>query len=69
MNERLKELAQEAGLETVDFPFDEFGFPVELLRFAGLIVRECAILVDEHHDPCEPWMDGRTVLEHFGVQE
>ena len=42
MNERIKELAAQAGLESVDFPYDEFGMSYEQLKFAKLIVEECA---------------------------
>jgi hypothetical protein len=45
MNERIKELAKQAGMESPDFPYDEFGMPSEQKKFAELIVRECAEIV------------------------
>ena len=39
MNERIKELVKEAGLDDSMFPIDEWDNP-ELEKFAALIVRE-----------------------------
>jgi hypothetical protein len=62
-NERIKELAHEAGLPT----YNPEGIPTKLEKFAELIVRECAKRVDywesrqgEHAD---------DLLKHFGVEE
>lgn len=41
MNNRIKELAKQAGMESEDFPYDEFGMPWQQEEFAKLIVREC----------------------------
>ena len=55
MNERIRELAHEAGLPT----YNPDGIPTKLEKFAELIVRECASLA----------YDGpRGILEHFGVE-
>jgi hypothetical protein len=54
MNERIKQLAVEAG-----FAYE----PSETLqKFAELIVRECALQCNHNDD-----MD--RILEHFGVEE
>ena len=62
MNERIRELAEQAGYY-IDPDFD-----IEFEKFAELIVRECASKVD--------WIlaeGGRTqgdlIKEHFGVEE
>ena len=63
MNERIRELAHEAGLPT----YNPEGVPTKLEKFAELIVRECANRIDywesrqgEHSD---------DLLKHFGVEE
>jgi hypothetical protein len=65
MNERIKELAEQAGYSK---DYLEIGLPSNMEKFAELIVRECAGRVD--------WIlaeDGRTqgdlIREHFGVEE
>ena len=70
MNERIKELAKQAGLIAGDY--DDLDFKKNLTdkekKFAELIVRECAALIpaQQSHAP-----DGRPLLkifeEHFGV--
>ena len=56
MNERIEELAEQAGLE---YNFDPMLW-LKYEKFAELIVRECASLA----------YDGpRGILEHFGVDE
>ena len=64
MNERIiKELLVKAGLESPDFPYDEFGVPFELEKFAELIVKEVA-------DFCfNRGKSYNSVLGHFGVKE
>ena len=64
MNERIKELAHEAGLPT----YNPEGIPTKLEKFAELIVKECANQVD--------WIlaeggktQGDLIKEHFGVEE
>ena len=51
MNERIKELLQQAGLESADFPYDEFGIPSEQEKFAELLVQECANKIAESFIP------------------
>jgi hypothetical protein len=75
MNERIKELAEQAGykdLPTVRLAFH--GFDKE--KFAELIVRECAnhcdLLLD--HKISSEWSRGthdcsRAIKKHFGVEE
>ena len=57
MNERIKELAEQARLLT-GWPVGE----VEYQKFAEVIIRECAeIALRENHDPYE------CILKHFGL--
>jgi hypothetical protein len=71
MNERIKELAEQAGLLS-----NHIGPVVEtrhmakkkqdLEKFAELIVRECIELVEDNMDP---WITPAFIKEHFGVEE
>jgi hypothetical protein len=64
MNERIKQLALEAG--RTGLPYGE----VEIQKFAELIVRECASIAGkaEYSDTwLEPVED--AIKKHFGVEE
>jgi len=74
MNERIKELAEQAGGIQHDEDGDELT-PIlvgkDLEKFAELIVRECAVVA---HNTAEGettygWMVGNKIKEHFGVEE
>ncbi len=64
MNERIKELAEQA---TVDIK-DEFGHWInsefDKEKFAELIVLKCA----EIADTAEPFLASDLIKEHFGVK-
>jgi hypothetical protein len=65
MNERFKELAEQAEVWNVEGDSDKCE--VDLEKFAELIVRECdryARSAWEHGD-----LLGRDLLIHFGVEE
>jgi hypothetical protein len=64
MNERIKELMEEAGI--YDFVVESMGINEEMEKFAELIVRECADYVDS---AISDGVDGRSLKEHFGVEE
>ena len=76
MNERIKELAVEAGM-IVGEPnrFDMTRLMPKEVKFAELIVRECAQIAKEvDGDEGDDYQSGRTwagidVLKHFGVNE
>ena len=66
MNERIKELAEQAGIE---FTYDPTETPMrafvecwedDLEKFAELIVQECAAI---------DWHSRLPILQHFGVEE
>jgi hypothetical protein len=59
MNERIRELAHEAGLPT----YNPEGIPTKLGKFAELIVRECAGIAHGSDMP------SKDIKEHFGVKE
>jgi hypothetical protein len=65
MNQRIRELAEQAGLLG---PSSRVGNSHEATeKFAELIVRECDRYVAEHYDEMEPWMEPGDLLKHFGV--
>ena len=59
MNERIRELAEQAGMNIVDDKFSTYGKFAE--KFAELIVKECIDIV--------PWQYESKIKEHFGVEE
>ena len=69
MNERISELAEQAGLE---YNFDPMTW-LKYEKFAELIVRECAEVCMKEIDigwamaPKSPWM-AKQILEHFGIE-
>jgi hypothetical protein len=65
MNERIKELMEEAGI--YDFVVESMGINEEMEKFAELIVKECADMVDRAIS--DGGVDGRFLKEHFGVAE
>ena len=76
MNERIKELAREAGL----LVYNPEGPPTKLEKFAQLIVKECMLCCERViSDPVLPesvdtWLNGGLscideIKEHFGVEE
>lgn len=71
MNERIKELAEQAGLGII-FHLEEMGVDgeTELWKFAELIVRECLHIVDDEgagEGGCIRAMI--RIQEEFGVEE
>jgi len=74
MNERIKELAEQAGYLPDSFGIGHWDMP-ECKRFAELIVRECvAICQDVDGEDNIDARSGRQdcaveIKEHFGVEE
>ena len=65
MNERIRELAEQAGFQYIkDEGIGWAGnYNASLSKFAELIVQECAeIALREEHDPYE------CIKKHFGVK-
>lgn len=65
MNERIKELANEAGLPT----YNPEGVPTKLEKFAQLIIAECAQLVQGVPvDSMGYHTADQKIKEHFGAE-
>jgi len=75
MNERIKELAEQAGLEFDDDLTLEpepiyYATQTDIHKFAELIVKECADLVDDPEDHDDLYVsDGDMIKKHFGVDD
>jgi hypothetical protein len=73
MNDRIRELAHEAGLPT----YNPDGIPTKLEKFAELIVRECAeqsMSIGRYNTPSGITPDLAIAIavglkKHFGVEE
>ena len=65
MNERIQQLAHEAGLPT----YNPEGIPTKLEKFAELIVRECIEVVKwtPSQFPNDEYV--KNITEHFGVKD
>ena len=61
MNDRIRQLAEQAETKEIGYYF----FDRE--KFAELIVRECAQLVEDNMDPQNAWITPGYVKQHFGV--
>jgi len=81
MNERIRELADEAGLRFTQLMSNPMvpvvdGRETDLAKFAELIVRECARVIDRGDGKLSTiaetaWCNGcrDDILKHFGVEE
>ena len=67
MNERILELAKQAGLK---FPSEEALSPVEI-KFAELIVRECLVVINQSNGVSDDDVIkiSQDVKKHFGIEE
>ena len=75
MNERIRELVRQAGLDDADFPIENWD-NVPLAKFAELIVRECVGVVEGGHflhDQAPAALFAKecssAIKRHFGVEE
>ena len=74
MNERIRELAEQAGLRFTQLMSNPMvpvvdGKETDLEKFAELIVKECAKQVDYYWDQFENGYADKKILEYFGVEE
>jgi hypothetical protein len=70
MNERIQQLAEQAGLYDEKSPNEVPEFTVCFEKFAELLIKECAEIADNADATREKWQSiGKFVREHFGVQE
>jgi hypothetical protein len=68
MNERIRELAVQAGYMEDGFGIGHWDMP-ECKKFAELIVRECAVIVADavdHREPASTYVG--KIKQHFGVE-
>jgi hypothetical protein len=70
MNERIKELAEQAGYSW----HNQFSGPIlspnAIEKFAELIVRECAEACEKNsYLALNGWQRAKQIREHFGVEE
>lgn len=74
MNEKIKELAEQArlGRGPEKIHISENGVVIfyldELEKFAELIIRECAEIANNPAPGCHSSF-GKIILEHFGITE
>ena len=66
MNERIKELAEQANLKLDDLPDDTF---IPLEKFAELIVQECAGIVQNQGAFSRFDVLANKIKTHFGVKK
>jgi hypothetical protein len=64
MNERIRELLEQAGVKFVVMPKD-----TEYERFAELIIEECAMVIEKNLFQGIGWNTSRAVKRHFGIGE
>jgi hypothetical protein len=77
MNERIKELAKQAGFEEKDGHISIQGVYMfntyRMEKFAELIVKECADIAKHHVMNISTYADAefveKQIEEHFGVEE
>ena len=82
MNQRIKELAEQAGMVKIleehaheygNGMFENTPYP-ELEKFAQLIVKDCLYIVEPMEDSGDEWCvtlkgTAQAIKEHFGVEE
>ena len=78
MNERIKQLAEQAGIAMIpnSHPISITGLTTDLKKFAELIVEECRYVMDcnKGSDQNPVWNQALSetsekIKEHFGVEE
>ena len=72
MNERIEQLAEQCWVHTNEplFAAKSPHWEFDRQKFAELIVRECAGVVEDavnHREPASTYVD--KIREHFGVEE
>jgi hypothetical protein len=72
MNQRIVELAQQAGLKKDHASDREYTSDFDWRAFAELIVRECMSVADLSKNPSGQWdhlESSEVIAKHFGVKE
>jgi len=70
MNEKIRELAEQAGPNTEEELNDDRTniYVIDVEKFAELIVRECAELFDKNEQSELGYRIGDRIYKHFGVE-
>jgi hypothetical protein len=70
MNDRIRQLAEQAGYTTDMFGVGHWDMP-ECKKFAELIINQCADIAQQHNKSpvAAPLAIGYVIREHFGVEE
>ena len=75
MNERIKKIAKDAGVlgdqgeDVLEGRFFITGNTKQMEKFAELLIRECAELVETQHTWITSVAASALIRKHFGVQE
>ena len=75
MNQRIQELAEQAGLYDEKTPEEVPGFTASFEKFAELLIRKCAQVSEDDitdGDACctnTVYRISRQIKKHFGVEE
>ena len=75
MNERIQQLAEQAGIELPNNVAEGVNGPgvvseqERLAKFAELIVKECADIAAKNQAENMNWDIAEIIKEHFGVEE
>jgi hypothetical protein len=72
MNQRIVELAQQAGLKKDHASDREYMSDFDWRAFAELIVRECMSVADLPKNPSGQWdhfESSEVIAKHFGVEQ
>ena len=67
MNERIRELAEQAGYESDMFGVGHWDMP-ECKKFVELMVKECGNIAFEHWALTHDTSPQEAILKHFGVE-
>ena len=65
MNERIRELAEQSGLDIYDLGLDRNKWDTTVSKFAELIVRECALIAKT----AAPYSADDLILKRFGFDD
>ena len=72
MNERIKQLAEQAGFDWALKRSSLYGQDNDkqnLAKFAELIVEECATVIEQNLFQGIGWNTSRAVKRHFGIDQ
>jgi hypothetical protein len=62
MNERIRELATQAG-------YLDFDYAIIAHKFADLLIRECISVIEDTNDRHRKDYFAEKIKQHFGIQE